>query len=113
MILVSFTLHTYRKCLKMRNNYFTKSFLNALEHISVEVEKPTRGLKARWSVEAAKDLRVMHGMDNEEEIIKLAAGNLRDEIENQINQRYAKGYQGPLENDSGYVYAPYIPVMFS
>jgi len=98
----------------MRNNYFTKSFLNALEHTSVEVEKPTRYLKARWSVESAKDLRVEFGVGAEEKLAKMMAKNLRDEIwkeiERETNQRYVTGYKGS-EVNSEYIYAPYIPVM--
>ena len=48
------------------------------------VEAVTRKLRSRWSVEVAQDLKAMHGLDLEEEMLDILAYEITAEIDREI-----------------------------
>jgi len=49
-----------------------------------QVEAKTRKLRSRWSVEVAQDLKAMHGLDLEEEMLDVLAYEITAEIDREI-----------------------------
>jgi len=49
-----------------------------------QVEAVTRKLRSRWSVEVAQDLKAMHGLDLEEEMLDILAYEITAEIDREI-----------------------------
>jgi len=49
-----------------------------------QVEAKTRKLRSRWSVEVAQDLKAMHGLDLEEEMMDMLAYEITAEIDREI-----------------------------
>jgi len=49
-----------------------------------QVEAATRKLRSRWSVEVAQDLKAMHGLDLEEEMLDVLAYEITAEIDREI-----------------------------
>ena len=49
-----------------------------------QVEATTRKLRSRWSLEVAQDLRAMHGLDLEEEMMDVLAYEITAEIDREI-----------------------------
>jgi len=49
-----------------------------------QVEAVTRKLRSRWSLEVAQDLRAMHGLDLEEEMMDILAYEITAEIDREI-----------------------------
>ena len=49
-----------------------------------QVEAATRKLRSRWSVEVAQDLKAMHGLDLEEEMLDILAYEITAEIDREI-----------------------------
>jgi len=69
------------------------------------VQAESRKLKARWTVEAVDDLRALHGMDAEAELVSTFSNEVMLEVDREII--------GDLINGAGhsipYAYAPGIP----
>ena len=63
------TIHTHPNCLK-GCSLFKKRFL-----------------KAEWSVEMATDIKAMHGMNIEDELVKIMSEELTKEIDNEFIRR--------------------------
>lgn len=49
-----------------------------------QVEAGTRKLRSRWSLEVAQDLRAMHGLDLEEEMMDILAYEITQEIDREL-----------------------------
>lgn len=49
-----------------------------------QVDARTRKLRSRWSLEAAQDLKAMHGLDLEEEMMDILAYEITAEIDREI-----------------------------
>jgi hypothetical protein len=49
-----------------------------------QVEAKTRKLRSRWSLEVAQDLRAMHGLDLEEEMMDILAYEITAEIDREL-----------------------------
>lgn len=49
-----------------------------------QVEAKTRKLRSRWSIEVAQDLKAMHGLDLEEEMMDMLAYEITAEIDREI-----------------------------
>ncbi len=49
-----------------------------------QVEAKTRKLRSRWSVEIAQDLKAMHGLDLEEEMMDILAYEITQEIDREL-----------------------------
>jgi hypothetical protein len=49
-----------------------------------QVEAKTRKLRSRWSLEVAQDLKAMHGLDLEEEMLDILAYEITAEIDREI-----------------------------
>jgi len=49
-----------------------------------QVEAKTRKLRSRWSIEVAQDLKAMHGLDLEEEMLDILAYEITAEIDREI-----------------------------
>ena len=61
----------------------------AIKEVNMTVEKAqveavTRKLRSRWSVEVAQDLKAMHGLDLEEEMLDILAYEITAEIDREI-----------------------------
>lgn len=52
-----------------------------------QVEAKTRKLRSRWSLEVAQDLKAMHGLDLEEEMMDILAYEITAEIDREIVQK--------------------------
>lgn len=55
-----------------------------LEISSKSVESRTRKLRTKWTVEASQDLRAMHNIDAEQELVALLANEVTAEIDREI-----------------------------
>ena len=51
-----------------------------------QVEAKTRKLRSRWSLEIAQDLKAMHGLDLEEEMMDILAYEITQEIDRELMQ---------------------------
>ncbi|NIQ07686.1 MAG: ATP-binding protein, partial [Candidatus Korarchaeota archaeon] len=49
-----------------------------------QVEAGTRKLRSRWSLEVAQDLKAMHGLDLEEEMMDVLAYEITAEIDREL-----------------------------
>jgi hypothetical protein len=49
-----------------------------------QVEAKTRKLRSRWSIEVAQDLKAMHGLDLEEEMMDILAYEITQEIDREL-----------------------------
>lgn len=50
----------------------------------VQIEAKTRKLRSRWSLEVAQDLKAMHGLDMEEEMMDILAYEITQEIDREL-----------------------------
>jgi len=50
----------------------------------VQIEAKTRKLRSRWSLEVAQDLKAMHGLDLEEEMMDILAYEITQEIDREL-----------------------------
>ena len=62
---------------------------NPIREVNMTVEKAqveagTRKLRSRWSLEVAQDLRAMHGLDLEEEMMDILAYEITQEIDREL-----------------------------
>lgn len=67
-----------------------------------QVEAVTRKLRSRWSLEVAQDLKAMHGLDLEEEMMDILAYEITAEIDREIvNEIRAAANQNASSNVVG------------
>ena len=83
--------------------------------ITTVVNAPTRKLEAKWTIEDAQDLKIMHGFDAEEELAAILKQEIKAEIEKNGTRVWGEktiesGYTQLMPLESGYFYAPYIPL---
>ena len=66
-----------------------------------QVEAKTRKLRSRWSLEVAQDLKAMHGLDLEEEMMDILAYEITAEIDREIvNKMNTVAVSGDWDYDS-------------
>lgn len=67
-----------------------------------QVEAVTRKLRSRWSLEVAQDIKAMHGLDLEEEMMDILAYEITAEIDREIvNNIRAAAARNKLSNVAG------------
>jgi len=57
----------------------------------LEIKAETRKIKAQWTAEAADDLKALHGIDGESEIVAAVASNIALELDREIVEDLYKG----------------------
>ena len=66
---------------------------------TVEVRNGQRRIRAQWSPEMAQDLNAYHGIDAEDELIRLLNQELTAEIDREIIQNIMRPIGGTLANE--------------
>lgn len=81
----------------------------AIKELSMTVEKAqveakTRKLRSRWSLEVAQDLKAMHGLDLEEEMMDVLAYEITQEIDRELIEKMRNIAAGNAAAENAYDY---------
>lgn len=88
--------------------------LLSLEIVSTAVEAQSRKLMTMWSIEAVSDMKTMHKLDLESEIVKLVSSEIAAEIRNAFLREIAEGAEKIEVPDAavGILDSAYTDVLF-